>query len=123
MKNDYRICKKTGEQSSVFFLAKLYPFTAVILYPTFEVTHRWVDIVFPELRQVFKILTYKGALLTLRLFPLPSDLCKLNPDDVIREWQKSMKRLKLCGKLARLLVGVARSTEAYNPNRIFAMAA
>jgi transposase len=45
--------------------------------------HRWVDIVFPELRQVFKILTCNGASLTLRLFPLPSDLYKLSPGDVI----------------------------------------
>lgn len=47
--------------------------------------HRWVDIVFPELRQVFKILTCKGALLTLRLFPLPADLCKLNPDESLKD--------------------------------------
>lgn len=36
--------------------------------------HRWVDIVFPELRQVFKILTCTSAIDTLRLFPLPKEI-------------------------------------------------
>ncbi|CAM3715195.1 hypothetical protein CYOC110262_18525 [Cytobacillus oceanisediminis] len=31
--------------------------------------NRWVDIVFPELRQVFKDITAKGAIATLRFFP------------------------------------------------------
>jgi transposase len=33
--------------------------------------HRWVDIVFPELRHVFKHITCTGALATLHLFPTP----------------------------------------------------
>jgi transposase len=40
---------------------------------------------------------------------------------------KKLKRMKsimkLCGKLARLLVGLARSEEAYSPNKVFALAA
>jgi transposase len=37
---------------------------------------------------------------------------------------KKMKSImKLCGKLARLLVGMARSGEAYNPNKAFPQAA
>jgi transposase len=36
--------------------------------------NRWVDIVFPELRQVFKDITAKGAIATLRLFPSPMEL-------------------------------------------------
>jgi len=40
---------------------------------------------------------------------------------------KKLKRmksiLKLCGKLARLLVGLARSEEAYKPDKVFALAA
>ncbi len=81
--------------------------------------HRWVDIVFPELRQVFKILTCKGALLTLRLFPLPADLCKLSPDDVIKGWQKYMKRhsgvrrAHLLIDLAKQTVGSKQATHAY----------
>lgn len=81
--------------------------------------HRWVDIVFPELRQVFKILTCKGAMTTLRLFPLPADLCKLEPADVIAGWKKSMnrhsgaRRAKLLIDLAKLTVGSAQATHAY----------
>jgi hypothetical protein len=37
---------------------------------------------------------------------------------------KKMKSImKLCGKLARLLVGLARSEEAYNPVKVFALTA
>jgi transposase len=81
--------------------------------------HRWVDIVFPELRQVFKILTCKGALVTLRLFPLPADLCKLEPADVIAGWKTSMKRhsgvrrAKLLIDLAKRTVGSKQATHAY----------
>ena len=81
--------------------------------------HRWVDIVFPELRQVYKILTCKGALVTLRLFPLPADLCKLEPTDVIAGWKKSMKRhsgvrrAQLLIDLAKRTVGSKQATQAY----------
>jgi transposase len=89
------------------------------LVSTVNQIHRWVDIVFPELRKVFKILTCKGALVTLRLFPLPSDLCKLEPADVIAGWQKSMKRhsgvrrAKLLIDLASRTVGSKQATHAY----------
>ena len=36
--------------------------------------NRWVDIVFPELREVFKDIKGKGAIATLRLFPTPMEL-------------------------------------------------
>jgi hypothetical protein len=81
--------------------------------------HRWVDIVCPELRQVFKILTFKGALETLRLFPLPADLSKLEPNDVIAGWKKSikrhsgMRRAKLLIELAKQTVGSSQATQAY----------
>ena len=41
------------------------------LYSAVNQIHRWVDIVFPELRQVFKILTCNSALLTLTAFSSP----------------------------------------------------
>jgi transposase len=81
--------------------------------------HRWVDIVFPEFRQVFKVLTCKGALVTLRQFPLPTDLCKLEPADVIAGWKKSMKRhsgvrrAQLLIELAKRTVGSKQATQAY----------
>ncbi|MFJ7472176.1 transposase, partial [Peribacillus frigoritolerans] len=52
------------------------------LVSTINQLNRWVDIVFPELRQVFKDITAKGAIATLRLFPSPMELRSLKPDDV-----------------------------------------
>jgi len=54
--------------------------------------HRWVDIVFPELRQVYKHLIGSGSLATLRLFPTPADLQKLTVRQVIDGWKTVMRR-------------------------------
>src|SRR3954465_877955 len=54
--------------------------------------HRWVDIVFPELRQVFKDVTCKGAIATLRLFPTPNEISSKHPLDVMVGWKSLMKR-------------------------------
>jgi len=54
--------------------------------------HRWVDVVFPELRQVFKNIMCTGSLATLRLFPMPEELCKLQSHDVLQGWKSLMKR-------------------------------
>lgn len=81
--------------------------------------HRWVDIVFPELRQVFKILTCTSAIATLRLFPLPADISKMRPADVIAGWKKFVKRhagvrrAELLIELAKRTVGSKQATQAY----------
>jgi transposase len=49
--------------------------------------HRWVDVVFPELRHVFKDITCVGSLATLRLFPTPAELSKLQPQNLIQGWK------------------------------------
>ena len=54
--------------------------------------NRWVDIVFPELRKVFKNITCVGSLATLRLFPTPAELRELLPQDIISQWKTIMKR-------------------------------
>jgi transposase len=71
--------------------------------------NRWVDIVFPELRQVFKNITAKGAIATLRLFPTPLELSKKQPQEVITGWKSLMKRQPGLKK-ALLLLQVARSS-------------
>lgn len=81
--------------------------------------HRWVDIVFPELRQVFKSLMCIGSLATLRLFPTPAEIGQLQPQDLIKGWKSQMKRQ--CGErkaqalisLARCSVGSKQATHAY----------
>ncbi|MEH7419020.1 IS110 family transposase [Neobacillus drentensis] len=81
--------------------------------------NRCVDIVFPELRQVFKDIEAKGAIATLRLFPIPVELETLQPHDVITGWKSIMKRqpgLKkalLLLQLAKKSVGTRQALDAY----------
>jgi transposase len=71
--------------------------------------HRWVEIVFPELQQVFKDITCKGAIATLRLFPTPGELRRLQPEDIVNKWKLLTKRHAGLSK-ARLLIEVAKRT-------------
>ncbi|OIK17174.1 IS110 family transposase [Bacillus sp. MUM 116] len=81
--------------------------------------NRWVDIVFPELRQVFKDITAKGAIATLRLFPSPMDLEIMQTHEVITGWKSVMKRqpgLKkalLLLQLAKKSIGTRQALDAY----------
>jgi transposase len=71
--------------------------------------NRWVDIVFPELRQVFKDITAKGAIATLRLFPTPIELATKQPHEIILGWKSLMKKQPGLKK-AQLLIQVANSS-------------
>ena len=71
--------------------------------------NRWVDIVFPELRQVFKDVSCKGAIATLRLFPTPDEISSMEPLDVMRGWKSLMKR-QPGPKKAQLLINLAKSS-------------
>jgi transposase len=71
--------------------------------------NRWVDVVFPELRQVFKDVSCKGAIATLRLFPTPDELCSLQPQDIVTGWKSCMKRHSGHKKARSLLVLAKRS--------------
>lgn len=54
---------------------------------------RWIDLYFPEFRQVFPDWTTLRSLSSLRAFPLPSDLQGLSADEVIQSWRDNgMKR-------------------------------
>jgi len=81
--------------------------------------HRWVDIVFPELRQVFKILTCTSAIATLRLFPLPQEIRLLNTEQVLGGWKQYVKRhagvrrAELLISLAKSSVGATQALHAY----------
>ena len=54
--------------------------------------NRWVDIIFPELRQVFKDVKGNGAIATLRLFPTPIELRSMEAQDIVKGWKTLMKR-------------------------------
>ncbi|MFY4777461.1 IS110 family transposase [Metabacillus sp. RGM 3146] len=71
--------------------------------------NRWVDVVFPELRQVFKDVSCKGAIATLRLFPTPDEVSSLETLDVMRGWKSLMKR-QPGPKKAQLLINLAKSS-------------
>ncbi|MDM5308494.1 IS110 family transposase [Peribacillus frigoritolerans] len=68
-----------------------------------------LDVVFPELRQVFKDVSCKGAIATLRLFPTPAELCSLQPQDIVTGWKSCMKRHSGYKKARSLLVLAKRS--------------
>ncbi|MDQ6596450.1 IS110 family transposase [Bacillus salipaludis] len=81
--------------------------------------NRWVDIVFPELRQVFKDVSCKGAIATLRLFPTPDEISSLETLDVMRGWKSLMKRqpgpkkAQLLINLAKSCIGTGQALDAY----------
>ena len=81
--------------------------------------HRWVDVVFPELRQVFKNLMCRGSLATLRLFPTPEELRKLTLQDVVKGWKSIMqrqpgdKKAQTLIALANHSIGSKQATHAY----------
>src|SRR5690625_2781341 len=81
--------------------------------------NRWVDIVFPELRQVFKDVKGKAAIATLRLFPTPSDIRSLGVQDIIKGWRTQLKRhagfkkAQSLIQLAKVSVGTTQALDAY----------
>lgn len=81
--------------------------------------NRWVDIIFPELRQVFKDVKGKGAIATLHLFPTPVELRSMEAQDIVKGWRTLMKRqpgLKKAQKLIQLAkssVGATQALDAY----------
>lgn len=81
--------------------------------------HRWVDIVFPELRQVYKHLIGSGSLATLRLFPMPVDLQKLTVRQVIDGWKTVMKRHSGERRASELLALAARSVGAKHAEKAY----
>lgn len=81
--------------------------------------NRWVDVVFPELRQVFKDVSCKGAIATLRLFPTPKEISSMTSLDIMAGWKSLMKRqpgpqkAQLLIKLAKSSIGTGQALEAY----------
>jgi transposase len=81
--------------------------------------NRWVDVVFPELRQVFKDVKGKGAIATLRLFPTPIELRSMQPQNVVIGWKSLMKRqpglkkAQLLINLAKRSIGTKQALDAY----------
>ncbi|MBT2616467.1 MULTISPECIES: IS110 family transposase [unclassified Bacillus (in: firmicutes)] len=116
----YAFVRKTSESFEILrVLMSNRDVVVKRLVSTINQLNRWVDIVFPELRQVFKDMTAKGAIATLRLFPSPMELRSLKPDDVVSGWKSIMKRqpglkkAQLLLQLAKKSVGTRQALEAY----------
>lgn len=62
--------------------------------------NRWVDIVFPELRQVFKDVTGKGAIATLRLFPTPLEISSMKPLEILNETATWIKKSTITNRIS-----------------------
>ncbi|WNR46886.1 IS110 family RNA-guided transposase [Paenibacillus roseipurpureus] len=75
--------------------------------------HRWLDIWFPEYHRVFKDWSCKTSLVTLRLFPLPSELKILSPEEIYASWKPHMKR-RASISFAKVLVEQAQQSIAQN---------
>ncbi len=68
---------------------------------------RWIDIYFPEYRNVFKDVTCQTSLSILRLFPSPNDIKKLSPEEIKQGLKKIAKRT-IGQKRAQLIIEQAR---------------
>ncbi|MBV7275321.1 IS110 family transposase [Clostridium sp. PL3] len=68
---------------------------------------RWLDIYFPEFKDVFSSWEGKAALLTLKHLSTPSKIANMNTDDILRLWKTKVKR-GVGVKRAQLLVEKAK---------------
>lgn len=69
---------------------------------------RWLDRFFPEFLNVFAKWDGKAALLTLKLFPLPSQIVGLGAENILKSWKPEVKRA----------VGIKRAVELYEVAKV-----
>lgn len=69
---------------------------------------RWLDRFFPEFLDVFAKWDGKAALLTLKLFPLPSQIVELGAENILKSWKPEVKRA----------VGMKRAIELYEAAKV-----
>lgn len=69
---------------------------------------RWLDRFFPEFLDVFAKWDGKAALLTLKLFPLPSQIVELGAENILKSWKPEVKRA----------VGIKRAVELYEVAKV-----
>ncbi|AGB40333.1 transposase [Halobacteroides halobius DSM 5150] len=74
---------------------------------------RWLDIYFPEFNEVFKDWTGKAALATLKYFPYPDQIAKMEAEEIVAKWREEgikrgvgIKRAKKLKKAAVRSIGV-----------------
>ncbi|MCK8828587.1 IS110 family transposase [Natroniella acetigena] len=79
--------------------------------------HQFIDKYFPEYLTVFKSWEGKASLVTLKEFPLPDEILKMTPEEIVLEWKKEVKRAvgikraKKLKKAAKRSVGLTEGTQ------------
>jgi transposase len=63
--------------------------------------HNWIDRYFPEFLTVFKDWQGKAAIQSLKCFPLPQDVQRLEAEQIVEIWKQEVKRA----------VGITRATK------------
>lgn len=94
MKNGYYspVRLTTGTHKSLRVIMTSRSFNQKNLLSVQNQIIRWIDIYFPEYRHVFKDVCCRTSLVTLRLFPTPSDVLKHTPEEIRSGWKNHMKR-------------------------------
>ncbi len=54
--------------------------------------HQFIDKYFPEYLTVFKGWDGKASLVTLKTFPLPSEIIEMKPEEIVLTWKTEVKR-------------------------------
>jgi transposase len=67
----------------------------------------WLDRFFPEFQEVFKNWEGKAALMTLKAFPLPTQITEMGPEKILAHWKTQVKRA-VGIKRANTLVAAAK---------------
>ncbi|MFO7819476.1 MAG: IS110 family transposase [Halanaerobacter sp.] len=79
---------------------------------------RWLDIYFPEFDEVFKDWSGKAALATLKHFPYPGQIAKMEAEEIVAKWREEgikrgvgIKRAKKLKKASVRSIGVTEGTQ------------
>ena len=80
--------------------------------------HRWLDIYFPEYKEVYSNIESKSGLLILKEFTLPEDIVKLSSEGIVKRWKQEkfkavgLKKAKKQEEAAKKSIGCKNITSS-----------
>ena len=80
--------------------------------------HRWLDIYFPEYKEVYSNIESKSGLLILKEFTLPEDIVKLSSEGIVKQWKQEkfkavgLKKAKKLEEAAKKSIGCKNITSS-----------
>ena len=80
--------------------------------------HRWLDIYFPEYKEVYSNIESKSGLLILKEFTLPEDIVKLSSEGIVKRWKQEkfkavgLKKAKKLEEAAKKSIGCKNITSS-----------